>query len=841
MATKKTNKKTKQNTSKKTSSNRQKNVDRADAIRVTEIATVAVSVILFCLAIVSGNGVWNVLHNVYVGIFGMFAAIVLPLLTIVVTVIFSAKGDDAYGYTAKIVEAFVMVFILATFIHVVKNSTGDAFKETIINSYKSASFEFNGGFIGAVLGWLLLTLGKAPAVIISVVLFIVDLLLMTGLTIFQFVAGAAKPAKVTYEKVAPAIEERIERRRMNKENIDVPLDTQPPEEEDKKPKSRKKKAASSDEEMTKVPKEIIDEINRENSNIEMLKNATGRKEEKKPKSIDEIVKDASEDKSNEKKADKSKEFTVSKEAMESGINDYKLPSVELLSLPKKKSTADISGELKENAQRLIETLRSFNVNATITDISRGPTVTRYELKPAAGVRISKITNLADDIALNLAATHVRIEAPIPGKAAVGIEVPNTVKNTVSMRELIDTPEFYEQRSLLSAGIGKDIAGNCVYCDIAKMPHLLVAGTTGSGKSVCMNSIITSILYRAKPDEVKFLMIDPKQVEFSKYANIPHLLVPVVTDPRKAAGALGWAVSEMLQRYQKLSQVGVRDIEGYNKYVQKHEDMESMPKICIFIDEFADLMMAAPKEVEDSVCRLAQMARAVGMHLVIATQRPSVDVITGLIKANISSRIALTVSSQIDSRTILDAAGAEKLLGHGDMLYNPIGASKPLRVQGCFISDEEVEALCDFVKNQGESQYDEEIAKEIEAKAVQDKKSSPFEDDGDAEQLDVLFDKAVDIVLETGTASTSFLQRKLSVGYARGAKIIDQLEEKGIIGPANGSKGREILINRQQWLEMQAYSSNKVPFTSENTEQMSFDEDEIEDDGVVSENYSDIDE
>lgn len=841
MATKKTNKKTKQNTSKKTSSNRQKTVDRADTIRVTEIATVAVSVILFCLAIVSGNGVWNVLHNVYVGIFGMFAAIVLPLLTIVVTVIFSAKGDDAYGYTAKIVEAFVMVFILATFIHVVKNSTGDAFKETIINSYKSASFEFNGGFIGAVLGWLLLTLGKAPAVIISVVLFIVDLLLMTGLTIFQFVAGAAKPAKVTYEKVAPAIEERIERRRMNKENIDVPLDTQPPEEEDKKPKSRKKKAATSDEEMTKVPKEIIDEINRENSNIEMLKNATGRKEEKKPKSIDEIVKDASEDKPNEKKADKSKDFTVSKEAMESGINDYKLPSVELLSLPNKKSTADISGELKENAQRLIETLRSFNVNATITDISRGPTVTRYELKPAAGVRISKITNLADDIALNLAATHVRIEAPIPGKAAVGIEVPNTVKNTVSMRELIDTPEFYEQRSLLSAGIGKDIAGNCVYCDIAKMPHLLVAGTTGSGKSVCMNSIITSILYRAKPDEVKFLMIDPKQVEFSKYANIPHLLVPVVTDPRKAAGALGWALSEMLQRYQKLSQVGVRDIEGYNKYVQKHEDMESMPKICIFIDEFADLMMAAPKEVEDSVCRLAQMARAVGMHLVIATQRPSVDVITGLIKANISSRIALTVSSQIDSRTILDAAGAEKLLGHGDMLYNPIGASKPLRVQGCFISDEEVEALCDFVKNQGESQYDEEIAKEIEAKAVQDKKSSPFEDDGDAEQLDVLFDKAVDIVLETGTASTSFLQRKLSVGYARGAKIIDQLEEKGVIGPANGSKGREILINRQQWLEMQANSSNKVPFTSENTEQMSFDEDEIEDDGVVSENYNDIDE
>lgn len=836
MANKKKN--SKKNTRKKSNNSRGRNVNYADTIRVSEIAIVAVSVILFFLAVVSGNGVWNVLHGVYVGIFGMFAAIVLPLLTVVVTVVFSAKGEEVYGYTSKIIEAFVMVFILATFIHVVTNPIGQTFKESIVDSYQSAPYEFNGGFIGSLFGWLLLTLGKAPAIIISVVLFIVDLLLMTGLTIFQFVAGAVKPAKVTYEKVAPVIEEHIERRRMSKENIDVPLDAEPPKEEQKKPRTKKKKEEPK-EEMTKVPKEIIDEINRENSNIEMLKNATAKRAEDKPKDIDEIVKNASEEKPKENIKEKNTEdFTVSKEAMESSVNDYKLPSVELLSLPKKKSTADISGELKENAQRLIETLRSFNVSATITDISRGPTVTRYELKPAAGVRISKITNLADDIALNLAATHVRIEAPIPGKAAVGIEVPNTVKNSVSMRELIDTPEFDEQSSILSAGLGKDIAGNCVYCDIAKMPHLLVAGTTGSGKSVCMNSIITSILYRAKPDEVKFLMIDPKQVEFSKYANIPHLLVPVVTDPRKAAGALGWAVSEMLQRYQKLSQVGVRDIEGYNKYVKKHEDMETMPKICIFIDEFADLMMAAPKEVEDSVCRLAQMARAVGMHLVIATQRPSVDVITGLIKANISSRIALTVSSQIDSRTILDASGAEKLLGHGDMLYNPIGASKPIRVQGCFISDEEVEALCDFVKNQGESQYDEEIAKEIEAKAVQDKKSSPFEDDGDGEQLDVLFDKAVDIVLETGTASTSFLQRKLSVGYARGAKIIDQLEDKGIIGPANGSKGREILINRQQWLEMQAYSSNQTPFTAENTEQMDFED--VEDDGAVSENYDDLD-
>lgn len=829
MASKKTKVNSKSNNKSKNSSKSAANTKAAparknneEAIRIAGIAIFAFSVIFFCLAVINGDGVWNFLHNVYVGIFGVFAACIFPLIAVVVVLFYSFNNANASKFAAKSIETVIMVLLLAAFVHIVQNKTGADFTEAVRQSYESAPISFNGGLIGAALGWLLLTMGKAPAIIVSVVLFLVDFMLLTGITVIQFFSGAAKPAKVTYEKVAPAITERIERRRMNRENIDVPLDVEPPSEDDEKPvkKSRKKKnqQTESDDE-NKVPRDIIDEINaataRNKKEREKIKQAVNTK------TIDEIVDDVSQKDTKEDKP-AAEEFSVSKEAMDASVNDYKLPTVDLLNKAEKKSTKDISGELKENAKMLIDTLHSFNVDATITDISRGPTVTRYELKPAAGIRISKITNLADDIALNLAATHVRIEAPIPGKAAVGIEVPNTVKNSVSMRELIDTPEFYEQKSKLSAGLGKDIAGKCVYCDISKMPHLLVAGTTGSGKSVCMNSIITSILYRAKPDEVKFLMIDPKQVEFSKYAGIPHLLVPVVTDPRKAAGALGWAVSEMLQRYQRLSQVGVRDIEGYNKYVSKYDDMDPMPKICIFIDEFADLMMAAPKEVEDSVCRLAQMARAVGMHLVIATQRPSVDVITGLIKANISSRIALTVSSQIDSRTILDASGAEKLLGHGDMLYSPIGASKPVRVQGCFISDEEVEELCSYVKKQGESQYDEGIAKEIEAKAVQDKKSSPFEDDGDSEQLDALFEKAVDVVLETGTASTSFLQRKLSVGYARGAKIIDQLEEKGIIGPANGSKGREILINRQQWLEMQAYSSNSE-FTAANTEQMSFDE------------------
>lgn len=824
MANKKSNSKSKQKSSaKKAGSQPKKQIQpetrQDDAMRIAGIVVFAFSVIFFCLAVINGDGVWNVLHNVYVGIFGVFAACVFPLISIVVMLFYSFNNAKPSRLIAKSIETIIMVLLIASFVHIVSHSTGEVFKDVIVESYKSAPITFNGGFIGAVFGWLLLSMGKAPAIVVAVVLFLVDFMLLTGITVIQFFSGAAKPATETYKKVAPVISEQIERRRMNKQNIDVPLDVDPPDEEDKKSKRRnsKKEVFDPNEESTSVPKDIIDEINAatERNRREREQKSSSEKE----KSIDEIVKDASEEKRTSDS--NAEEFKVPKESMEASVNDYKLPSVDLLKESVKKSSKDISGELKENAKMLIDTLHSFNVDATITDISRGPTVTRYELKPAAGIRISKITNLADDIALNLAATHVRIEAPIPGKAAVGIEVPNTIKNTVTMRELIDTPEFYEQNSKLSAGLGKDIAGKCVYCDISKMPHLLVAGTTGSGKSVCMNSIITSILYRAKPDEVKFLMIDPKQVEFSKYAGIPHLLVPVVTDPRKAAGALGWAVSEMLQRYQRLSEVGVRDIEGYNKYVKKHNDMETMPKICIFIDEFADLMMAAPKEVEDSVCRLAQMARAVGMHLVIATQRPSVDVITGLIKANISSRIALTVSSQIDSRTILDASGAEKLLGHGDMLYSPIGASKPVRVQGCFISDEEVEDLCDFVKNQGESQYSEEIAKEIEAKTVQDKKSSPFEDDGDGEQLDVLFDKAVDIVLETGTASTSFLQRKLSVGYARGAKIVDQLQEKGIIGPANGAKPREILITRQQWLEMQAYSSNG-DFTAENTVQLSFD-------------------
>lgn len=817
MASKKTPTKKSNNKSKKNTAASRQN---ADINRVTGVLLFSLSLLFFFIAVIKGQGAWLFVHNVYVGLFGMFAACVFPLLTMVITVLYSLKEQDTKLLLAKGAESVVMVLLISSCIHIFQNQPGDVFSQCVTESYNSASESFNGGLFGAVIGWLLLTLGKAPAVIVNILLIFVDFMFLSGITIIQFLKGAAKPAKATYDKVQPVIEEKIEQRKRSKASIDVPLDEVAPGEEkqDKKQKSKKKSDETPQLQEAVETQKIIDEINAANA-----KNKAER-ESKKAKTIDEIVEKASEE-SSDNDADKEK-FEVTKEQMKASVEDYCIPPVTLLNLGKHASTKDVSGELKGNAQRLIETLHSFNVEATITDISRGPTVTRYELKPAAGIRISKITNLADDIALNLAATHVRIEAPIPGKAAVGIEIPNTVKNMVYMRELIETPEFSQQRSKLSAGLGKDIAGNCVYCDIVKMPHLLIAGTTGSGKSVCMNSIIVSILFRAKPDEVKFLMIDPKQVEFSRYAGIPHLLVPVVTDAKKASGALGWAVSEMLQRYNKFSETGVRDIDGYNKYVAKHEDMEPMPKICIFIDELADLMMAAPKEVEDSICRLAQMARAAGMHLVIATQRPSVDVITGLIKANISSRIALTVSSQVDSRTILDAGGAEKLLGNGDMLYNPIGASKPIRVQGCFIDDDEIEALCDYIKKQGESEYDENIQKEIDEKAVKDKKS-PFEGEEEEENYDPLFEKAAEVVIESGTASTSFLQRKLSVGYARGAKIIDQLQDYGVIGPSEGSKPRKVLMNMQMWLEKRAYDSGNQ-FTAQNTEQMSFGDTDLND-------------
>ena len=487
--------------------------------------------------------------------------------------------------------------------------------------------------------------------------------------------------------------------------------------------------------------------------------------------------------------------------------EYVLPPIDCLNEPKFTQDDDCANEMRTTAKKLVDVLKSFGVETKLIGASRGPSVTRYELTPAPGVKISKITNLADDIALGLASSGVRIEAPIPNKSAVGIEVPNKTRSTVTLREVISSDEYKNNKgNLLTVALGKDITGNISCADLAKMPHLLIAGTTGSGKSVCLNGMIASILYNATPTQVKLLMIDPKQVEFTVYNGIPHLLVPVISDARKAAGSLAWAVAEMDSRYKTFSNCAVRDIKSYNKYVESHPELQPMPQIVIFIDELNDLMMVSPKEVEDSICRLAQKARAAGMHLVVATQRPSVDVITGIIKANIPSRISLSVSSQVDSRTILDSIGAEKLLGNGDMLFNPVGVSKPVRIQGAFLSDEEIERIVGFIKEQENAEYDNDIMAEIERNAVVDKKkggSSSVDSGDDDTQFDPLLDDAMDIVTQMESASTTYIQRKLSVGYARAARIMDQLEQIGFISPAEGNKPRKALVTRAQYLEMKA--------------------------------------
>ena len=484
--------------------------------------------------------------------------------------------------------------------------------------------------------------------------------------------------------------------------------------------------------------------------------------------------------------------------------EYRFPPIDLLR-PSMRSNLDATAEMRENTRRLNETLASFKIEAHIINVTRGPSVTRYEVELDKGVRLNKLTTCADDIALSLGASGVRIAA-VPGKISiVGIEVPNRAVTNVSLREVIDSPEFARAKSKSSFAVGKDIGGTCIVGNIAKLPHMLIAGTTGSGKSVCMNSIIISLLYKASPEDVKLIMVDPKMVELGIYNGIPHLLIPVVTDPKKAAGSLQWAVTEMMRRYKAMSDAGVRDLESYNGIVEAEGEGQKLPQVVVILDELADLMLVAAKEVEESICRIAQMGRAAGIHLIIATQRPSADVITGLMKANIPSRIAFAVASAMESRIILDTQGAEKLVGKGDMLFAPIGAGKPMRVQGCFVSDPEVEAVTSFVKENFNTDYDQSVMEEIERKAVQagngkatvsDPEPSQDELDGDE-----MLPAAVDVILETGQASVSMLQRRLKLGYARAARIVDEMEEKGIVGPFQGSKPRSILITKEQWLAM----------------------------------------
>ena len=496
-------------------------------------------------------------------------------------------------------------------------------------------------------------------------------------------------------------------------------------------------------------------------------------------------------------------------------HEYCYPPIDLLRSAEG-GVADGTQEMRENTRRLNETLSSFKIEAHIINVTRGPSVTRYEVELEKGVRLSKLTSAADDIALSLGASGVRIAA-VPGKiSVVGIEVPNKAVTAVSLREVVDSSEFAKSKSKSSFAVGKDIGGNCIVGNIAKLPHMLIAGTTGSGKSVCMNSIIISLLYKASPEEVKLIMVDPKMVELGIYNGIPHLLIPVVTDPKKAAGSLQWAVSEMMRRYKAMSDAGVRDLESYNS-IAEHEDGEKLPQVVVIIDELADLMLVAAKEVEESICRIAQMGRAAGIHLIIATQRPSADVITGLMKANIPSRIAFAVASAMESRIILDTQGAEKLVGKGDMLYAPIGNGKPKRVQGCYVSDSEVEAVASYVKNHYASTYDQEVMEEIDRKAAQTGNSKAAAVSSDPEPSneeldgDEMLPAAVDVILETGQASVSMLQRRLKLGYARAARIVDEMEDKGIVGPFQGSKPRAILITKEQWAAMRSQGEGQMDF------------------------------
>ncbi len=673
---------------------------------------------------------------------------------------------------------------------------------------------WSSGFIGALFGYLFIVLlGRVGAIIVAILLLVVTLMIITGTSLMKVLHAVSQPVKKAGEGLQHVYEEASEKLRAKDGEAAEDEETDKPE--GKKPRSRIDIDMGDGYVDSQTPAETAME--------ELRKAAMAEPKEEKKSDKRAALERAAQELHEEDGADKPKKGAEMPEDMPDEVVAeapvvYKLPPLTLLDHAKSVDDSAAALEMKTNAEQLVKTLKDFGVETQVSNIVRGPAVTRYELGLAAGVKISKVTGLSDDIAMRLATTGVRIEAPIPGKAAVGIEIPNRIKSSVSLRELVDSAEFRDAKSKMTVALGKDITGQLVMVDLAKMPHLLIAGTTGSGKSVCTNSMIQSILFRARPDEVKLLLIDPKQVEFTVYNGIPHLIVPVVTDPRKAAGALGWAVQEMLRRYQTFASTKVRDIKAYNEKAATDESLPKMPQILIVIDELADLMMAAGNEVEDSICRLAQMARAAGMHMVIATQRPSVDVITGLIKSNIPSRLSLTVASAVDSRTILDGSGAEKLLGNGDMLFMPIGLSKPVRVQGCFVSDREVNSVVQFLKPAEEqAEYDETVIQEIERQAAQvsvggksGRDAGPSEEsEGGLDEADPMLAQAVEVVLDAGEASTSLLQRKLRLGYARAGRLIDDMEQRGIIGPHVGSKPRELMITRAQWMEMNMMSDDPL--------------------------------
>ena len=854
----------------------------------------ALGVLTLAFMLIPGESVWNSIHNVLLGLFGV-SVFLVPVIMIYVSIMIALDKGEHY-VSVRVLQCFILILLISGFVQIVFSGElqgENLFDEILPILFSEGKKLRGGGLLSIIIAGPLIALFKRTGATIIIILFIfVFIMIMANKTVidlFKMIRNAANKAsaaraknyKETEDFIAPPgakkavpnadVPENAAKEKQKNFNIDIPIPSSK-----KLSRNEQVKATGT---LTEPPKDLaepesISPIPESAPKIEDKKVETDKqvaKETMKHASseLDDIIKKAASvppkptpktcpdaDEQGQLKKDianamKKKQSTLASDKIntteeldmpdaptaadiQNEISEnkheavvYKFPPVSLLKeADNDRNAEDAEAEMKANADTLVDTLKSFGVQTRIVDIHRGPTVTRYELQPSAGVKISKITALADDIALNLAAAGVRIEAPIPGKAAVGIEVPNRVKDVVSIREMIESPEFAAAKSKLSFVVGKNIDGEVIVGDIGKMPHVIIADTTGSGKSVCTNSIIMSILYNATPDEVRLVLIDPKMVEFKTYDGIPHLLIPVVTDPRKAAGALSWAVQEMLKRYKLFADSNVRDLNGYNEMAAETDGVEPLPRIVIAIDELADLMMACANEVEDSICRLAQMARAAGMHLIIATQRPTVDVITGLIKANIPSRIALTVSSQIDSRTIIDTAGAEKLLGYGDMLYYPQGIPKPIRIQGCFVSTKEVEAVVEFIKSGGTVEYSNEIIEEIE-KAMPVPKGEKSGDnssdvpvgDSDAD----IIDRAVDVLCDAGQASVSYLQRKLKLGYARAARIMDQLEELGVVGPYEGSKPRSVLVTKEMWAQRKLINEDTIAPSEPSTGSEYFDE------------------
>lgn len=760
---------------------------KRDNANISIITMVIFSVLLGVLIYNQSGIMGQQISSILSGIMG-FIKYIVPIGTFLIAIYkLCNKKEDAY---IKLFQYALLLVCVAIFMHIVYlpkdvEQFSNGFLDTVTRAYEQGKTDDKvGGVIGAI-GAIPLTklLGKVGA---SILVLGVELILI--ILIFNI-----NPIEEIRVRLAEREERKLaEEKERIKEERKKPIVMKVEENEDKK-ETRREKRLREKEEQRRAALELDDQIT-------INLNDDGKSSKK--KASEGYIEENLFKKEQEQKQEKVKEVLQLEHALTVEDEHYEFPPVQLLSEGEKKSVKGGKKAVTDTAAKLQKTLYSFGVSAKVENVSVGPAITRYELKPAEGVRVSKIANLADDIALNLAAETIRIEAPIPGKQAVGIEIPNKENEIVHLRDIIDCSKFIEHKSKLAFALGKDVAGEEVVTDIAKMPHVLIAGATGSGKSVCINTLIASIIYKAKPSEVKLVMVDPKVVELSVYNGIPHLLIPVVTDPKKAAGALAWAVQEMENRYSLFASKNVRDIKGYNEELDKEGSTEKLPQIVIIIDELADLMMVSSKEVEDSICRLAQKARAAGMHLVIATQRPSVDVITGIIKANIPSRISFAVSSQVDSRTILDMAGAEKLLGKGDMLFYPAGAAKPTRVQGAFISDKEVEKVVDFVKANGEATYNDDILEQIEKANSTDKEIEEQENDDDT---DPLLMEAIEVVVETGQASTSFIQRRFKVGYARAGRIIDQMEERGIISGFQGSKPREVLMSKERWQELKTTS------------------------------------